>query len=883
MKKHFTQILSIFLSGIMLTGAAAFSAGAAPKEQQRFTEITVKKSEILQKGAFKAIQSALNAARYSATKDNRYKIIVEPGSYDLRSALHIYSNTTLSLYNVVFVRNKEAVTNMIRTGEDTAVNKGDSGYAANANISIEGGTLDGNGTSNTMIKVTHASNFSMVGTEVCNLRNAHMMEVAAVDGMQVRSCTFKDQVLENTGDNVGYEAIQLDIPKSGHIVGTRSEALNMKHVHIEGCIFSNCPRGIGSHTQILNLPFDGITIANNTFEDMKSAAIQGENWKNVTITGNRISKTPRAIAMYALIGGAAGGFRASVLAEEGNTSTKVSDSYQKPYNANILIADNQITDCGNIKDIYADYEPSAVSLIGTTLAKAGNSFSNGAGGYPAGEYYITGVTVRNNKISTGGNAVYLEQVRNVNVIENEMTCSKSKFATKTCNPLTTLNCAVASVSGNIVKSSSEQGFEIAISTVREITGNHIANVKVDGILLEAESRVTEKISGNIITKAARYGLNLRPKCGGGTVSGNIIYDCAKGAIQKEKTATGTVGDNYYEIAEMSKLTLNTQSATLGAGETFALSTSYEPANAIADMQWTSSDPKVANVSTKGVITAQQYGEADISVKSGKKTASCHVKVMPAPESIKLSANMLTIGYGEKVDLDGRLTEGTFSHSITYTSNNKNAVTVNSSDGVIKGVGTGTATIIAKTFNGKHAACNVIVKNAPDDIWFDSRELDLGIGEKALLHVNLPDGSASHAMKWHSDNEAVIKVTEHGELSALDVGEATVTATAFNGAKAICYVTVLDAPDKVRFAEEVYTLTAGDSMTPTVYFPEGATSHALQFQSSDPDICRVNKLTGELTAKKSGIVTITVKTFNRRFTSCTVVVHSSAAGTSGGYE
>ena len=175
MKKHFTQILSIFLSGIMLTGAAAFSAGAAPKEQQRFTEITVKKSEILQKGAFKAIQSALNAARYSATKDNRYKIIVEPGSYDLRSALHIYSNTTLSLYNVVFVRNKEAVTNMIRTGEDTAVNKGDSGYAANANISIEGGTLDGNGTSNTMIKVTHASNFSMVGTEVCNLRNAHMI------------------------------------------------------------------------------------------------------------------------------------------------------------------------------------------------------------------------------------------------------------------------------------------------------------------------------------------------------------------------------------------------------------------------------------------------------------------------------------------------------------------------------------------------------------------------------------------------------------------------------------------------------------------------------------------------------------------------------------
>ena len=876
MKKHFTKILSIFLSGIMLTGAAVLGTGAAPlNEQQRFTEITVKKSEILQKGAFKAIQSALNAAHYSATKDNRYKIIVEPGSYDLRSALHIYSNTTLSLYNVVFVRNKEAVTNMIRTGEDTAVNKGDAGYAANVNIAVEGGTLDGNGTSNTMIKVTHATNFSMVGTEVCNLRNAHMMEVAAVDGFQIRSCTFKDQLLDNTGENVGYEAIQLDIPKSGHIVGARSGALNMKRVHIEGCIFSNCPRGIGSHTQILNLPFDGVTITNNTFENMKSVAIQGENWKNVTITGNRISKTPRAIAMYSLIGGAAGGFKASVLAKEGNTATEVSDGYQKPYNANILIADNRITDCGNLKDVYADYEPSAVSLIGATLAKAGKTFSDGAGGYPAGDYYITGVTVRDNTIKTGGCAVYLEQVRNVNVIGNDMTCYKSQYAVKAGNPLTTLNCSVVSVSSNTVQSASEQGFEIAISTVGDITGNHIANVKADGILLEAESRVTGKISGNVITKAARYGLNLRPKCGGGTVSGNIIYDCAKGAIQKENTATGTIGDNYYKIAEMSKLALNTQSVTLGTGETFALSASYEPANAIADMQWTSSDPMVVNVSAKGELTARQYGEADVSVSSGKKTASCHVKVMPAPESVKLSANMLTIGCGEKVDLDSRLTEGTFSHSITYTSNNKNAVTVNASDGVVTGVGAGTATIVAKTFNGKHAACNVIVKRAPEDIWFDSHILNLGIGEKTLLHVNLPEGSASSAMKWHSDNESVIKVTEHGELSALEAGEATVTATAFNGATAICRVTVLEAPDKVRFSEEVYTLTAGDALTPTVYFPEGATSHTLQFQSSDPDVCRVNKLTGELTAKKSGIVTVTVKTFNRRFTSCTVVVHAAS--------
>ena len=127
MGMRFKRITSLFLS-VFLLAACHMPSVSVKAESGMFTEIYVKKSEILQKGAFKAVQSALNAARYSATKDNNYKIIVEPGSYDLRSALHIYSNTTLSLYNVTLVRNKEALTNMIRTGDDTPVDKGDSGY-----------------------------------------------------------------------------------------------------------------------------------------------------------------------------------------------------------------------------------------------------------------------------------------------------------------------------------------------------------------------------------------------------------------------------------------------------------------------------------------------------------------------------------------------------------------------------------------------------------------------------------------------------------------------------------------------------------------------------------------------------------------------------------
>ena len=872
MKSRFIKAISVFLSASVLCAAFALPAAvsAADTPQSHITEIAVKKAEILSKGAFKAIQAALNSARYCATKDNIYKIVVEPGSYDLRSALHIYSNTTLSLYHVTLVRNTESISNMIRTGDDTAADKGASGYNENVNITVEGGTLDGNGTSNTMIKVTHATNFLMTGTEVCNLKNAHMIEAAAVNGFSVRNCSFRDQVLD--ADEVGYEAIQLDIPKYGHIVGCRSEALNMKDVRVEGCFFTNCPRGIGAHTQILNNPFDGIVIANNTFKDIKSVAIQGENWKNVSITENHIENTPRAIALYSILGNGAGGFKASVLAKEGKTKATVSDAYQKPFNSNIVISGNVITGCGNVKDIYAEYEPLAVSITGKVIEKVGKPFSDGSGGYPKGDYYIDGVTIKNNKISTAGNAVYLDNVRNAKVSSNSISCEKGKLTTKVGNPLTALTVTFSSISGNVITSAPYHGMELAKSTIGSITSNLISNVSLDGIILEAKSKVTGKISDNRITKAGQYGINVRPNCAGGSVRDNIIYDCGKGGIHQEKGASVSLGENYFKIAEMSSLTLNTQSVTLGTDEKFTLVPSYAPVNAVAEFTWTSSDQQVASVSEKGVIIAKNFGEADITVKSSNgKSASCHVKVMPAPNSIKLNANMLTIGVGETFDLDAKLPEGTVSHSVVYSSNNPSAVSVSQNDGVLRGESVGTATIIAQTYNGKHAACNVIVRNAPDDIFFDRSELSLGVGESEVLRLILPDGTASAFTEWHSSNPEVADVGQTGEVRALTEGDATVTAVSFNGKKAVCMVSVRSAPAEVSFAESEYLLAEGEVYQPEIIFPEGTASHALSFQSSDPDICRVSKSTGELTAKKAGTVTLTVKTFNRVSATCTVTV------------
>lgn len=414
--------------------------------------------------------------------------------------------------------------------------------------------------------------------------------------------------------------------------------------------------------------------------------------------------------------------------------------------------------------------------------------------------------------------------------------------------------------------------ELAGSDIKTIKGNSITNTSSDGIILEAKSKVTGSVTDNFINKVSRYGINIRPNCSGGKISGNIICNCGKGSIQKEKKATASIGNNYYKIAEMKSLALDKDSLNLGENEKYTLTASFSPVNCIPKLTWKSSDTLVAGVSDKGVVTAHGFGEADITVQSesGKK-AVCHVKVMPAPKDLTLNATMLTIGQGETFDLDSRLSEGTIARAVEYSSNNPSSVSVEKAGGLLTGVSVGTATVVAKTYNGVHAGCNVIVKEAPYDIWFDSGEMSMGTGETAVLNVNLPDGSASNSMIFRSDNESVVFVDQNGAVTAKSAGEATVTAEAFNGAVAICNISVKKAPVRVSFAQREYAAKVGEPLTPEVVLDDDSASNALNFQSSDLDICRVNRSTGELTPKRSGTVTITVKTFNHVAATCKVVI------------
>lgn len=857
LKLRFVNLVSAVLAVLLLIGAALPTAFADTGDTLE-TVITVRASEIKNFGTYRAIQAALDSARYGATSDNVYRVVVEPGTYDLTRALHIYSNTTLYLGGVTLIRNGKSKANMLRTGDYDTESTGATGYAAHSNIEVRGGIFDGSGTSNTVMKVAHAKNFRLVNASLKNVRNGHLMEIAGVDGFYVNNCRFEEQTLDSNG--VGYEAIQLDILKKGHLFECRSEALPLKNVVIEGCSFNNVPRAIGTHTMILNCPFTGIKIRNNSFTNLTSAAIQGVNWKNCEITGNTIENTPRGIAIYSMLTNGVGGYRASVLAGEGKTKTSVSGSYQTPTDSKLLIADNVIRDCGCVRDDYASYEYAGITVTGKKLGGVYAKFDDGSGGLPAGDYYITGVTLRGNLIEADGHGIRLENVRNAKLDTNSVTCGVNNFDRVKYNGVTVKNgCKITSIDNCDVYGSKNAGISVDSSKVTSITNSGVNGSGTDGIAV-SNSSVIESIKANYIMKCGQNGVNVLSKSNAGKIEGNIICDCKKKTVSKAKKTKATVKNNSYKAVALTDMSLDTYEVTMGIGESFSPVMTYAPANATVRFNWSSSDKAVASVTPSGKITANSRGTAEIYVQSSNDywcRVTVHVK--NAPESITLNRRMLILGEGESFDLDSKLSNGSASHKITYTSNNTDAASVSASNGELTAHSVGTATIVATTFNGLIANCNVMVKNAPSSLTLDRHTLGMGVGESAKLTATIPDNSASK-ITWYTTDSDVVSVNDKGELVAKSEGLAYITAYTYNDHYESCEVKVEGTPTGVKLDGGDLTLSVGDTHE-LAYSVDGSPSRGVTFKSSDSNVCRVDKTTGVLTAKTSGKVKITVTTYN----------------------
>ena len=339
--------------------------------------------------------------------------------------------------------------------------------------------------------------------------------------------------------------------------------------------------------------------------------------------------------------------------------------------------------------------------------------------------------------------------------------------------------------------------------------------------------------------------------------------------QNGKTATCSVTVKQ----PVTGVTLNKTTLDLEKDQTEKLVATVLPTNADGDktVTWKSSNNAVATVSQDGTVTAVGKGSCDITVTTQNgKTATCKVTVGVPLKSISFKDDVTskTMNKGEEFTLEVvyNPADTDADKTITWSSTDTSVATVE--NGKVTAIGGGETEIKATTVNGLEAICKVKVEVPLTSISIKTEtSIQFGQTEKLEVTYNPVDTTADKTIAWKSNDESIAKVSTDGTVEGVGVGETTITATASNGQKVTCKVTILPVElNSISITEQNIILNKGENETLTVtYHPENTTDDkTVTWSSNNEDAVTVSK-DGVITAVGSGKATITAQVGDKKAT------------------
>ena len=277
------------------------------------------------------------------------------------------------------------------------------------------------------------------------------------------------------------------------------------------------------------------------------------------------------------------------------------------------------------------------------------------------------------------------------------------------------------------------------------------------------------------------------------------------------TATTTDGTNLFASCKVivnptlaTSITLDKSEVELEATQTATLVATVLPElTTNKAVTWASSNDEVAIVDENGVVTAIAVGEVTITATTtdgSNLSASCKVIVKPTQAtSITLNKTEASLKVTETITLVATvLPELTTNKSVTWKSSN-NAVATVSENGVVTAVATGEAIITATTTDGSNlsASAKIIVDpTLAESVTLNIDKVTLKANETIELTATvLPELCTNKSVAWQSSDDKVAVVDANGLVTAIGVGEATITATTTDGSNlsATCTITVEATP------------------------------------------------------------------------------------------
>ena len=248
--------------------------------------------------------------------------------------------------------------------------------------------------------------------------------------------------------------------------------------------------------------------------------------------------------------------------------------------------------------------------------------------------------------------------------------------------------------------------------------------------------------------------------------------------------------------------LSVESAQIYAGDQYQLLANFASQEETGKVVWSTSNPIVATVSSRGVVTGMAEGTAEIIASCGEYVHTCQIGVSYVDVTdIRMVYPTLNMPVGENAVVEVLTTPENGNASLYWTSSDESIVTVDQ-QGNVCSVGYGTAIITATAYTNPEvtAQCTVNVILPVTDIALNQYELNLTTeNNQAQLEVIYEPAEANYGKQitWSVDDPEILELVADGEygerlaITAKRGGTTVITATSEAGYQVSCLVDVRD--------------------------------------------------------------------------------------------
>ena len=196
----------------------------------------------------------------------------------------------------------------------------------------------------------------------------------------------------------------------------------------------------------------------------------------------------------------------------------------------------------------------------------------------------------------------------------------------------------------------------------------------------------------------------------------------------------------------------------------------------------------AHLHDGGVCPYSSSAASTTSSSSSSSQSISKTTTSSIPSKVNVSSVDIDTGDVELLIGESKVLSATISPSnatdktITWTSSDKDVVMIDS-EGEIKALGVGEATITVKTSNGKEDTIKVTVNSIKvSEIKVSETDVNLKVDETKSLTVEvLPENATDKTITWSSENEEIATV-DNGVITAIKSGTTKIFCESIDGIK-----------------------------------------------------------------------------------------------------